>query len=416
MAPRSSLALALVALVAAGHSQEDRQAVQTTPSPPDTSENQLSWQSAFWALIAVALNTATQPSGRICGFPSDWGLCLKWSPVFCIINIFEALSCVSLRRGPEWALVVAPHKYGNDTTDSAHSDVASLQRNTLIRIVAFVLGPVLQATKLYACQGIIWIQVLAAIYLGSFLCDEVILSLLWMADSIEEQNHVTGLAEAILGSKARFPIRLPLLKVEAAPEAAPEDQLQESRAASRQPMAIVASHLLLMWFVVSTITGAYIKHFRVVMLIVIGMAFLGGIASGVFCGIRSYKKQRTKSQVFFDAFFGVYNVLWLSAFVVSTGAKCSNMAVVGENNVIDFHGNGTRKNWAWRIGLVLWSLEISRWARMHVTTSGPHGIPKPANVILPLWAGAHLAVAVAMFNFAHDPSQTYKPAWTDVLG
>lgn len=92
---------------------------------------------------------------------------LKCSPVFCIINAIEALNCIRIRRDPEWTLVVAPHKYDTDE-ESAHSDVATLQRNTLVRVITFVLGPVLRATELHACRGIFWTQVLAIIYLGSF--------------------------------------------------------------------------------------------------------------------------------------------------------------------------------------------------------------------------------------------------------
>ncbi|OHE91490.1 hypothetical protein CORC01_13223 [Colletotrichum orchidophilum] len=413
MAPRSSLILLLVLLahIGVGKSQDDSQPVRA-PSSANASENHLSWQSAFWALLALALNTATQPCGQICGLPSEWGFVLRWSPVVCIINSLEALSCLRLhRRDSKLTLVVAPHKYDTGM-DSSNSDVANLQRNTLVRIVAFILGPLLQAAKLYACQGIFWVQVLATIYLASFLCDELLLGLLWVAGSAGGRNRVTGLVEAVAGSLLRPPAHIPQLRL----EAAADDQLRDSRTTLRQGLAIAASHLLLAWFVVETITGAYMTHFHAVMFSMLGTAFLGSIASGIFCGLRSHKKQQKAAQVFMDILFGIGNVLWVTGIVIAIGEKCQELAVIEENGIIHFNTNGSRNRWAWKIGLVLWTLEISRWARNHLTTSNRYGIPKPVDIILPLWAGAHVVVALAMFRFAYDPSRTYKPAWTDVLG
>lgn len=169
--------LTLLLLTASGVSQDDHDDDQP---PVDESSNQLSWQSAFWGLVGIAFNAATQPSGRIVGLPSSWGLALKFSPVFCILDAFQALNSIRLvRHGRWWAPVVSPAKYVVDE-GATQNDVAALQQNTLFRVIAFILGPVMQATKLYACRGIFWTQVLATIYLGSFLCDELTLTLLWL--------------------------------------------------------------------------------------------------------------------------------------------------------------------------------------------------------------------------------------------
>ncbi|EXF84798.1 hypothetical protein CFIO01_02334 [Colletotrichum fioriniae PJ7] len=417
MPPPSSLVLLFLLLVhiGAAQSQDDSQPTQPPPST-DTSENHLSWQSAFWALLALVLNTATQPCGKICGFPSEWGFCLRWSPVVCVINSLEALSCLRLHRhGSKWTLVIAPHKYDTEI-DSSHSDVANLQRNTLIRIVAFILGPLLQATKLYACKGTFWVQFLASIYLASFLCDELLLGLIWIVGPAEGRNRVIGLVEAVAGSRLRPPVHFPLLRLESDAAMDEDDQLRDSRTTLRQALAIIASHLLLGWFLVETITGAYMTHFHAVIFSMLGTAFLGSIVSGIFCGLRSYKKHQKMPQVFLDVLYGVGNVIWPIGLVLAIGEKCQELAVIQANGTIDFNAKGSGSQWAWKIGMVLWTLEISRWARMHLTTSNRYGVPKPVDVILPLWAAAHVVVALAMFNFAYDSSRTYKPAWTDVLG
>lgn len=126
------------------------------PPPGGESSNQLSWQSAFWGLVGIALNTIFQPSGRILGLPSSWGPALKCSPIFCIANLLQDLNSIRIvqRDSSDWILIVVPHKYHADE-ESDHTDVAALQRNTLFRIIAFTLGPVLQGTKLYACRNIL---------------------------------------------------------------------------------------------------------------------------------------------------------------------------------------------------------------------------------------------------------------------
>ncbi|UQC85573.1 uncharacterized protein CLUP02_11072 [Colletotrichum lupini] len=417
MHPPSSLVLLFFLLVhiGAGQPQDDSQPFQPPP-PADTSENHLSWQSAFWALLALVLNTATQPCGKICGFPSEWGFCLRWSPVVCVINSLEALSCLRLHRhDSKWTLVVVPHKYDTEI-DISHSDVANLQRNTLIRIVAFILGPLLQATKLYACRGTFWVQFLASIYLASFLCDELLLGLVWIAGPAESRNRVIGLVEAVAGSRIRPPVHFPLLRLGSGAAMDENDQLRDSRTNLRQALAIIASHLLLGWFLVETITGAYMTHFYAVIFSMLGTTFLGSIVSGIFCGLRSYRKHLSMPQVLLDVLYGVGNVIWPTGLVLAIGEKCQELAVIQGNGIIDFNAQGSASQWAWKIGMVLWTLEISRWARLHLTTSNRYGIPKPVDVILPLWASAHVVVALAMFNFAYDPSRTYKPAWTDVLG
>lgn len=59
-----------------------------------------------------------------------------------------------------------------------------LQQNTAVRIILIILhliilGPVLQAVKLFACSGIAYTQAVAAAFLASFVRDEVVLALLW---------------------------------------------------------------------------------------------------------------------------------------------------------------------------------------------------------------------------------------------
>ena len=49
-----------------------------SPSSPVT------WHVAFWALLALALNSMAQPAGRICGHPSRYRIYLASSPIICV--------------------------------------------------------------------------------------------------------------------------------------------------------------------------------------------------------------------------------------------------------------------------------------------------------------------------------------------
>lgn len=223
------------------------------PPSGGESSNQLSWPSAFWGLVGIAFNTATQPSGRIDGLPSSWGSAVKCSPIFCIINALQALNSIRIiRRDSELILVVAPHKYDADD-EFNHTDVATLQRNTLFCIIAFILGPVLQATKLYACQGIFWTQLLATIYIASFLCDELTLSLLWLTGSTASRGSVTGLAEAVLRSRHSTPT---------SPRTALSDESRENGKhwmKYRARMTWFPACFFLLWFAGDAVAGVHLE-------------------------------------------------------------------------------------------------------------------------------------------------------------
>lgn len=160
----------------------DIQPGQTAEEPHSSGNNALSWQSAFWALMAIIISTATQPSGRILGMPSEWGFALKLSPVMCFVNAVEALSYIRIQRNP-WAVRLVPGKYvSSDEASPSYGrhNISTLQHNSALRITLFVLGPILQIVKLFAWTGIIWTQALATVYLTSFVCDELVLTLIWM--------------------------------------------------------------------------------------------------------------------------------------------------------------------------------------------------------------------------------------------
>ena len=148
---------------------------------PAVSSSQLSWQSAFWALIPLALNSMTQPSGMIFEFPSKYGFALRSSPIICGIDVLLTLilytfTTIALRSPRAAAIRLTRHRF-RDTPDGAEGSLASLQENTILRIAVLILGALPQAVKLYAVRGLLWTKVWGSAFLSSFLILELLLSL-----------------------------------------------------------------------------------------------------------------------------------------------------------------------------------------------------------------------------------------------
>lgn len=413
--------------------------------PKDESSNQLSWQSAFWGLVGIALNTAAQPSGRIAGLPSSWGPALKFSPLFCIINMFEALESIRLvRRGYFWAPVVSPHKYIVDER-AGQSDVAALQQNTLLRVLAFILGPVMQATKLYACRGIFWTQVLATIYLGSFLCDEFVLCLVWLTRPTVGQNRVTGLAEAVMGRPEAATDSSDALmgRSEAAMDNS-EAALRSSPSTTKPNKArllggvldpnkimIVVRDLLiwmpatmfLLWFAGNVAAGIQLKvqpvqDSRQITATRLWFRYFGALVipslTAIVYGIISFKRRNRPLRIIEDVFFGFFvNAPSLFFLLVETSV---NIADVRENGVITFEVDLTCTDGIVKLLEVYNTFLSGLWALGEYGNLDRYGVAKPVRITLALWASAHLTTALAMYILSHDPSQTFQPSWTNVLG
>lgn len=165
--------------------------VASAANSPDAFEDEapdngaeMIWQYAFWAIVAIALGAETQPSGIILGMPPGWGFALKCSPVMCLWNAIEALQCIRIERKPAWRLSIQSAKYSASSRQVARDGgTAQTGGSTVVRGVLFVLGPLPQAIKPFACTGIPHSKVLATYYLARFICDELVLNLIKLTGS-----------------------------------------------------------------------------------------------------------------------------------------------------------------------------------------------------------------------------------------
>ena len=143
------------------------------------SNNTLSWQSVFWAVVPIALNSMSQPSGRILGYPRTYNFALRCSPVVCAASALDSLAQLAVFTIRERSLSTALQKSIDRRFEDTHGDedgsFQSLRENTIFRIVLFLFGAVPQLIKVYASSGVPWTQTLGTAYLAPFILDELFL-------------------------------------------------------------------------------------------------------------------------------------------------------------------------------------------------------------------------------------------------
>lgn len=146
-------------------------------------ESHLSWQTAFWCLTAVALNTMAQPAGRILGLNSDYSFYIRASPLVCLHSIMGTVFYLITD-------IIAGHSFADATLrwesrrfgefrDRDEPSLENLRSNTTARLALFVLSALLPAIKLYSCHGVEFTQTICTVYLTCFVLDEVLNGLAW---------------------------------------------------------------------------------------------------------------------------------------------------------------------------------------------------------------------------------------------
>ena len=130
------------------------------------------WQSAFWGLASLALNSAVQDSGRVLGLPTECQLALKTSPLVCLFDAIHTLFSVAqqCRHRPlrsslqSVAAVKGVHSYRGKNVKSTEG---------LLSIVVSVAA-LLQLIKLSGLSGIPWTQAFGAFYFVSYIIQEIL--------------------------------------------------------------------------------------------------------------------------------------------------------------------------------------------------------------------------------------------------
>ena len=140
--------------------------------------SEISWPSVFWAVIAVALNAMSQPSGKTLGFPSKYSPALRCSPLLCgahTVHTVLQLGHYSFdARSFQKALAKwVTQRFDGKDPNSSILNALNYAAHVYI-IILFLVGAFLQAIKIFAAGGIAGTQIICSLYFASFCVDEIL--------------------------------------------------------------------------------------------------------------------------------------------------------------------------------------------------------------------------------------------------
>lgn len=147
----------------------------TAPIIPSRPASQLvSWQSAFWAVATIALNTCLQDSGRTLETTKEFSLLARSSPLFCLADsliIIGQFAFYTVKKGPKRALKIVASYRDQHPVQLEENVTKPLQFLTRILLALLAL---IQAVKLYAMQGVPITQVLGTCFLVSYILNAIL--------------------------------------------------------------------------------------------------------------------------------------------------------------------------------------------------------------------------------------------------
>jgi len=150
-------------------------------SAPGPSASPVSWQTIFWALVPLAINLMTQPSGRICGAKSRYRIYLRCCPVICLADILAIIArlllCtiyhkISLRDS--FRLLLKDRFDDVPTDTQSFKGLPALRKHIFTRLAFFLLGALFPAVKLCSMHGVPWTKAWGVMFLASFVAVEIL--------------------------------------------------------------------------------------------------------------------------------------------------------------------------------------------------------------------------------------------------
>ncbi|PVH75458.1 hypothetical protein DL98DRAFT_658139 [Cadophora sp. DSE1049] len=129
-------------------------------------------------MATLALNSMTQPCGRVCGIDNRYRTYLRSSPIICVLDIIMMLSrfphLIIKRRIPakKSARLTIMERFDDD---SPVEGIQVLGSTVWIRWLLFMMGPLPQAIRLASFQGVFWSKVLGFGFLVPWLIMELMI-------------------------------------------------------------------------------------------------------------------------------------------------------------------------------------------------------------------------------------------------
>ena len=162
----------------------------------------VSAQSAFWAVNALALNTACQPTGSVLSSPAAHSRALRTSPIICvadaIVTLLAFITLFAQRHGVrDSARAVLYWRFHGEGVEP--EEEAKIEQGWF-RALVFVLGALPQMIKVIGLQGVPWTQTLCSAYLAPFVVVELLVYLAGkdrddFDHAIVQPNYVEKLAK-----------------------------------------------------------------------------------------------------------------------------------------------------------------------------------------------------------------------------
>lgn len=141
--------------------------------------------------MPLAINSMSQPGGRVCGLPSRYRTYLRCSPFVCFADSISILMWMVIlityqKLSFMDALGILLHKRFNEkesmrlqTTDqiltlneTETEGIQTLERMTWLRWLWFILGTLPPAIKLLSMRGVGWAQIWGIMFLSSWILNE----------------------------------------------------------------------------------------------------------------------------------------------------------------------------------------------------------------------------------------------------
>lgn len=133
-------------------------------------------RSMFYGLLAIAANSMSQPTGRICDTPAHINAQLRISPIECAVDTLLMIgrflyysSSEGFRTG---ATILISQRFFNDDNNSGQ--LHNLQSNSAWRIIVGVIT-IYSSVKIFCSQNVVLTKVWAGIYIAHWIFGEILI-------------------------------------------------------------------------------------------------------------------------------------------------------------------------------------------------------------------------------------------------
>lgn len=152
------------------------------PREPASSPSTISWQTAWFSLLPLAIAVMTQPCGSVCGLPTRYRGFLRSSPIICVVDTayFMSLLVLSCVAAPghvaETLRALLKERFLDEETQPA-GRWRQMENAMWARWAFFAVGCVPLAVKFVVMEGIPWTKTWSMMFVVSFVLSEVFIVL-----------------------------------------------------------------------------------------------------------------------------------------------------------------------------------------------------------------------------------------------